>query len=92
MHTALDLQGLGQRLRQARQARGWTQATLAQVLEVGQGWISELERGSQRHIQAGTVVRLCQALDISADYLLGLRAAPCCPSSAHPAQDEEPAA
>jgi transcriptional regulator with XRE-family HTH domain len=37
-----------------------------------QGWLSELENARQTHVQADTVFRLCQALDISADYLMGL--------------------
>ena len=71
-----DLQTFGKRLRQVRDAHGWTQTMLADTMGVGQGWISKLERGSQSHMQADTVVRLCVALDVSADYLLGLSDTP----------------
>jgi len=41
-------------------------------MEAPQGWISELENARQTHVQADTVFRLCRALGVSADYLLGL--------------------
>ena len=37
----------GQRLRQARMARGYSQVTLAEATDVSQGLISKIERGDQ---------------------------------------------
>ena len=62
----------GQRLRQCRATARLTQEALAARLGVSQGWLSELETACQRTVQADTVVRLCWALECSADYLLGL--------------------
>lgn len=70
--AGFDIQQFGHRLRQARQRRGLTQRALAQQMRVAQGWLSELENGRQTHVQADTVYRLCQALGVSADVLLGL--------------------
>lgn len=70
------------RLRLARKAAGLTQLVLAAHLGVQQGWISRLEAGAMTHVQADTLKRLCVALDVSADYLLGLTDTPSLPPAA----------
>jgi transcriptional regulator with XRE-family HTH domain len=60
------------RLRDARHAAGLTQVALADRLNCQQGWIARLESGTMTHIQVDTLVRLCHALHVSADHLLGL--------------------
>ncbi len=67
-----DLHMFGQRVRERRHDRDLSQQALADLMEAPQGWISELENARQTHVQADTVFRLCRALDVSADYLLGL--------------------
>ena|SRR2546425_651465 len=67
-----DLRVFGQRLRGVRKQRDLSQQALAEALGTSHGWISELENARQTHIQADTVYRLCEALGISADYLMGL--------------------
>ncbi len=61
----------GQRLRDARKARGEKQEHLGQLLGVGKSQVSEMERGS-----ASTTLEklslICQHYNVSADYLLGL--------------------
>ena len=69
---AFDLRVFGQRLRERRHDRDLSQQGLADLMEAPQGWISELENARQTHVQADTVFRLCRALGVSADYLLGL--------------------
>lgn len=62
-----------ERLRSTRVVRGLTQEELAKQM----GWgersnVSRLESG--KHIpRADTLALLCRVLDVSADYLLGLR-------------------
>ena len=62
-----------ERLRSTRVVRGLTQEELARAM----GWgersnVSRLESG--KHIpRADTLVQLCQVLNVSADYLLGLK-------------------
>src|SRR5262249_35314389 len=67
-----DLQVFGQRLRELRKQRALSQQALAAALGIAHGWISELENARQTHVQADTVYRFCEALGVSADYLLGL--------------------
>jgi transcriptional regulator with XRE-family HTH domain len=68
----LDMHDFSVRLRRIRRMRGLTQEALAGRLAVGQGWISRLESGTMHHVQAASLHRLCLALGVSADYLLGL--------------------
>ena len=68
----LDLRLFGQRLRETRKQRDLSQQELAARLGTAHGWISELENARQTHVQADTVYRLCEALSVSADYLMGL--------------------
>jgi transcriptional regulator with XRE-family HTH domain len=62
----------GERLRVCRKARDLNQQDLAKHMHVAQGWISELENGKQTRLEAETVFRFALALNVSADYLLGL--------------------
>ena len=60
---------MGERIRVAREAAGLTQENLADEIGVSGQFISDLERG-----KVGTsvprLVRLCEALSVSADYIL----------------------
>jgi transcriptional regulator with XRE-family HTH domain len=62
----------GERLRGCRKARDLNQQDLAKHMHIAQGWISELENGKQTRLEAETVFRFALALNVSADYLLGL--------------------
>ena len=62
----------GERLRLCRRARDLNQQALAKHMHIAQGWISELENGKQTRLEAETVFRFAHALNVSADYLLGL--------------------
>jgi len=59
---------LGERLRAARLARGWTQTELAGDL-VSVGYVSRLESG-QRRPDAAVLEALARRLDVSVDHLL----------------------
>ena len=63
---------LGENIRKARKAAGVTQKELAERLQVYQKDISRWETGV-RTPSAEYIIQLCKALDISADYLLGLK-------------------
>jgi transcriptional regulator with XRE-family HTH domain len=60
-----------QQLRAARQARGWTQAELAERVGIAVEVCGRLERGGVLP-RADTLVRLSQALGVRTDALLGL--------------------
>lgn len=83
-----DLRVFGARVRESRQQAYLSQQGLADLMSAPQGWLSELENARQTHVQADTVFRLCQALDVSADYLLGLTDHICPPGG--PLRDHVP--
>jgi transcriptional regulator with XRE-family HTH domain len=68
----LNLDVFGARLRSRRHALQLSQQALARQMQVAQGWISELENGRQKRLEADTVYRFGKALTCSTDYLLGL--------------------
>lgn len=68
----LHMQELGKRIVAAREQLGWSQRELVRVSRVGQNNLSALEQGKKPSVRADTVVRLAEALGVSADFLLGL--------------------
>jgi transcriptional regulator with XRE-family HTH domain len=59
------------RLLEAREARGWTQDDLGKRTGLKATAISHFESG-RRTPCMGNLIRLCRALNVSADHLLGL--------------------
>jgi transcriptional regulator with XRE-family HTH domain len=57
------------RLRETREAKGFTQAALARVSGVPQPTISRIERGTTA-IDLGVLERLADALEVDAAYLI----------------------
>ena len=74
MTETLDFRRFGQRLREVRTRHGLSQQALGERVGGAASWISDLEQGKQTGLAANTVYRLCKALEVSADYLLGLSA------------------
>lgn len=64
-----NLQRFGDNLRKARKDRGWTQEDLADAADLAPVQVSRIERGV-REIRLTTLVRLTQALKVTADELL----------------------
>ena len=65
----LNLVDLGARIRQCRQSAGLTQGELAKEAGVSTSFIGHIERGS-RVTSVDTLVNICNALNVSMDYLL----------------------
>lgn len=63
-----DMSTLGTRIREARDAKGWTQEELADELGVAQAFISQIENGRRRPTPA-LARRLAAALDLSFEEL-----------------------
>ena len=62
---------LGQRIRQARERKGWSQRELARQAGVRHAIISELETGKKTDTIGVILKRLARALGVGVDYLLG---------------------
>lgn len=67
----MDYVLLGKRVRIRRQVLGFTQEGLAERIGVSTSFIGHIECGSRR-LSVETLHDLCRALDVSADFLLGL--------------------
>ncbi|PND40535.1 helix-turn-helix domain-containing protein [Leuconostoc mesenteroides] len=61
----------GERLKAARKIKNMTQLGLSARLDVSKGTISAYEQASS-YPSIETVVKLCEVLVVSSDYLLGL--------------------
>lgn len=65
----MDKSALGQKLRDARQKKGYTQQALAEIADIGNVYLGEIERGTKMP-SLNIFIKLIEALDISADYIL----------------------
>jgi transcriptional regulator with XRE-family HTH domain len=69
---AMDMNTLGKRLRGRREQVGVSQTEVARQTGIIQRDVSLLERGKKHALWADTLRRLAEALECSADYLMGL--------------------
>lgn len=60
---------LGSRIREARNEKGYTQETLAEMADIGLMYLGEIERGVKMPSMR-IFINILNALDISADYVL----------------------
>lgn len=65
----MEKSALGNKLRDARQKKGYTQHALAEIAGIGNVYLGEIERGTKMP-SLNIFVKLIEALDISADYIL----------------------
>lgn len=65
----MDKSELGHKLRDARQRKGYTQHTLAEIADIGNVYLGEIERGLKMP-SLNVFIKLIEALDISADCIL----------------------
>lgn len=65
----MDKLSLGLRIRESRQKKNFSRKILAQKAGTGEVYLGEIERGLKMP-SLDTFIRIVEALDISADYLL----------------------
>ncbi len=63
------LKQMGARIQSRRKQLGYTQEQLAEMMNVSIQMISNLERGNKA-IRIDNLVRLCQILNVTTDYIL----------------------
>ncbi len=61
-----------ERLKAAVKEKGWNQKVLAERSGIHAVQIGRLIRGERSRVEPETIRKLARALDVSADYLLGL--------------------
>lgn len=65
----MDRVAIGARLKEARNLRKLTQEQLAEMVNIGTTYVSDIERGA-KFPSLSLFVRIIDALDVSADYVL----------------------
>ncbi len=66
----IDYKVIGQRIKDARKGRGWSQEQLSEQLDVTTVYISRVERGSTQ-INLKRLVQIGNVLNASIEYLIG---------------------
>ena len=67
----MDYIALGKKIRSTRRGMDITQAQLAEMAGISTAFVGHIERGT-RALSVETLARICKALGVSADYLIGL--------------------
>ena len=62
---------MGKKIRKKRREMDITQAQLAEMAGISTAFVGHIERGT-RVLSVETLCRICKALCVSADYLMGL--------------------
>ena len=63
---------IGERLKESRKAAGYTQVSIAEIMNMSQQQYSRFENGVFE-LNYEQIIKLCKLYDISADYLFGLK-------------------
>ena len=61
---------LGDRIRSQRGVKGYSQQDLATIVGVTKGAVSQWENGRTANVKLATVLKLCQALGCTLDWLV----------------------
>ncbi len=59
----------GDRIREAREAKGWTQEQLGDKAQISKGFLSDVEN-NKRNVSAENALKIADALGISLDFLM----------------------
>src|SRR6266480_888425 len=59
----------GDRIREAREAKGWTQEDLAAKAGISKGFLSDVEN-NKRNVSAENALKIADALGVSLDFLM----------------------
>lgn len=66
----LRMDTMGDRIRQQRAVKGLSQQDLAKQLGITKGAVSQWEMNRTKNVKNATVLKLCEVLGISLDYLV----------------------
>lgn len=69
MQEILDKAEIGQRIRQLRLLKDFTQAEFAESIDISVNFLSEIENG-KKGLSAETLAKICQSLNTTSDYIL----------------------
>ncbi len=72
MKQELQIPGMGKRIREQRKLRGLSQEELSVMIGAGRTMVAHYEKEA-RLPSFGRLIKLAQALNVSTDYLLGIK-------------------
>ena len=64
----LDYNLIGQRIKEARKEKGWSQEKLSEAIDVSVAYVSRMERGHQMNLKR--IAQISKVLDIRMEYLM----------------------
>ena len=70
--TGVDMKTLGGRVKEARIRKGYNQVEAARIAGMNLPTYWHIEAGDKPHVRSDTLYKICRALEVSADSLLGL--------------------
>lgn len=65
----IDYKLIGERIKEARKSKGWSQEKLSEEIDVAVPYISRIERGDQ--VSLKRLAQIGKVLDTSLEYLVG---------------------
>ena len=65
-----ELKKIGNRIKELRESKGWTQEILAEKLNIARNTLTKLE-GGFRDFKTTELINIAKVLEVSTDYLLG---------------------
>ncbi len=65
----IDYKIIGERIKEARKNKGWSQERLSEEIDVAVAYISRVERGHQVNLKR--LAQISRVLDTSLEYLIG---------------------
>lgn len=68
----MDCKRMGRIVREERKKKGITQERLAEMAGISTAFVGHIERGT-RFLSVQTLCRLCDVLNLSSDFLLGIK-------------------
>lgn len=60
------------KIKDFRKSNGWTQEYIAQIIGITQSAYSQFENGETKSMKVITLMKYCEAFNLSANWLLGL--------------------
>ena len=70
MEAELNYQALGSKIREVRKSRNLSQEQLSELVGISPNYLSRVETNNGGIVSLPTLVKICNALHISMDYLL----------------------
>lgn len=67
------MNNIQKRLKETRKQKGFTQKKIADLLGVTQQTYQQIEAGSTQDMRVSTLIKLCELLEISSDWLLDIK-------------------